>query len=61
MEELGGFNLKIVLALFIVWTFTALVLAKGVKIIGKVSWFTATIPYLIIVVLFIRGSDHQPI
>jgi hypothetical protein len=31
------------------------VLVKGVEVMGKIAWFTGTVPYLIIVVLFVRG------
>ncbi|KAH7701167.1 SNF-5 protein [Aphelenchoides avenae] len=55
MDSFGGFNLKVILALFVAWAITALVLAKGVKTMGKVSPFTATIPYVIIAILFVRS------
>ncbi|KAF7639037.1 hypothetical protein Mgra_00001564 [Meloidogyne graminicola] len=55
LNELGGINLKVTLALAIAWILTASVLVKGVKIMGKISYFTATIPYIIIIILFIRG------
>uniref|UniRef100_A0A914I652 Uncharacterized protein n=1 Tax=Globodera rostochiensis TaxID=31243 RepID=A0A914I652_GLORO len=51
----GGLNWKAAAALCAAWIITALVLVKGVKMMGKVSYFTATVPYAIIVVLFIRG------
>uniref|UniRef100_A0A915LC92 RING-type domain-containing protein n=1 Tax=Meloidogyne javanica TaxID=6303 RepID=A0A915LC92_MELJA len=55
LDQFGGINLKVALALAIAWTLTGLVLVKGVKMMGKISYFTATIPYVIIVILFIRG------
>lgn len=55
MDFLGGFNTKVVLALGIAWIITALVLVKGVKMIGKISGFTASVPYLFILILFIRS------
>ncbi|KAL7076769.1 hypothetical protein ACQ4LE_003942, partial [Meloidogyne hapla] len=55
LNEFGGINLKVALALAIAWLLTGLVLVKGVKMMGKISYFTATIPYVIIVILFIRG------
>lgn len=55
MNEFGGFNIKVVAALAIAWIMTGLVLVKGVKMIGKISGFTATVPYVIIVLLFVRG------
>jgi cytosine/uracil/thiamine/allantoin permease len=35
MDELGGLNLKVVVALAVAWILTALVLVKGVKMMGK--------------------------
>uniref|UniRef100_A0A915D528 Uncharacterized protein n=1 Tax=Ditylenchus dipsaci TaxID=166011 RepID=A0A915D528_9BILA len=55
MDSLGGLNPKVVIALAVAWILTGLVLVKGVKMIGKISGFTATVPYVIIVILFIRG------
>jgi SNF family Na+-dependent transporter len=55
MEDLGYLNTKVMLALGIAWVITALCLIRGVKWIGRISLFTATFPYFIIAVLFIRG------
>lgn len=55
MDTLGGINPKVLIALAAAWIMTALVLVKGVKMIGKISGFTATVPYFIIVLLFARG------
>ncbi|PIO75237.1 sodium-dependent proline transporter domain protein [Teladorsagia circumcincta] len=65
-EETGAFNWEIFVALLTAWTITCLSLIRGVSIIGKISFLTATMPYLIIgndcrgvifiqVVMFIRG------
>lgn len=55
MDTLGGLNYKVVGALAVAWIMTALVLVKGVKMIGRISGFTATVPYIIIIMLFARG------
>lgn len=55
MDTFGGFNSKVVIALLLAWIMTALVLVKGVKMIGKISGFTATVPYIIIAILFVRS------
>ena len=55
MDNLDGLNFKLVIGYFVAWTITALVLMKGVKMIGRVSFFTATIPYLISAILFVRS------
>jgi hypothetical protein len=43
IDETGGFNMKVVMALAVAWTLTCLVLVKGVKVMGKISMFTATV------------------
>lgn len=55
MDELGGLNYKVAGCLAVAWILTALVLLKGVKMMGKIAPYSATIPYIIIVLLFIRG------
>lgn len=55
MDTFGGFNFKVVVALLLAWIMTGLVLVKGVKMIGKISGFTATVPYVIIAILFVRS------
>ncbi len=55
MESLGSLSTQLVIALFIAWIITALGLIKGVHSIGAITYFTATLPYLVIVVLFVRG------
>ncbi|KAK0427487.1 hypothetical protein QR680_010255 [Steinernema hermaphroditum] len=55
MDEFGGLNLKAVIALAIAWILTALCLIKGVKWIGRIALFTATVPYVIICILFVRS------
>jgi solute carrier family 6 amino acid transporter-like protein 5/7/9/14 len=53
--ELGGFDYKIPLALLLSWLVVFLCLCKGVKSSGKVVYFTATFPYLILIALLING------
>nr|CAD2193292.1 unnamed protein product [Meloidogyne enterolobii] len=55
LSEFGGLSLKMVISLGLAWLFTTLVLVKGVEVMGKIAWFTGTTPYIIIVILFIRG------
>lgn len=55
MDELGGMNWKVLIALALAWLITALVLLKGVKMIGRAAIVTATVPYVIIVILFVRS------
>ncbi|XP_028399935.1 sodium- and chloride-dependent GABA transporter 1-like isoform X2 [Dendronephthya gigantea] len=55
IDEIGDFRWKICLALFFAWTCVFLCLFKGVKTSGKVVWVTATMPYIVLFILFIRG------
>lgn len=52
---LGPISIRNVIFLFITWVIIYLCLRKGVKSSGKVVYFTATFPYLMLIVLFIRG------
>lgn len=51
----GVFNWRVLIALAVVWTITALALSQGVKLIGKLAYITATLPYIIISILFVRS------
>ncbi|GMT01331.1 hypothetical protein PENTCL1PPCAC_23505, partial [Pristionchus entomophagus] len=50
-----GYNWKIAGLLTFCWLLTALGLWKGVKWLGRISMVTATVPYLIILILLGRG------
>ncbi|XP_071088903.1 sodium- and chloride-dependent glycine transporter 2-like [Haliotis cracherodii] len=54
-EDLGGFSLKNTMCLFLTWLLIFFSLKKGIKSSGKVVYFTATFPYVIMLVLLIRG------
>ncbi|XP_072014775.1 sodium- and chloride-dependent glycine transporter 1-like [Amphiura filiformis] len=55
MNDTGGLVWQLVLCLIIAWVVTYLCMIKGIDSIGKVVYFTATFPYVILVILFIRG------
>uniref|UniRef100_A0A915ENE3 Sodium-and chloride-dependent glycine transporter 2 n=1 Tax=Ditylenchus dipsaci TaxID=166011 RepID=A0A915ENE3_9BILA len=55
IDSFGGLNPKLVIAYLFAWMTTAVVLCKGVKLMGKVAYFTSTVPYLIIIALFVRS------
>ncbi|WKX94246.1 hypothetical protein Q1695_011475 [Nippostrongylus brasiliensis] len=53
--EGGTFNWEIFVAYVFAWIITGIILLKGVAVIGKASFVTATLPYVLIVILLIRG------
>jgi NSS family neurotransmitter:Na+ symporter len=54
-SHLGSIRLPIVGGLALVWVFIYLSLFKGVETLGKIVYFTVIIPWLIIVVMVVRG------
>uniref|UniRef100_A0A6A7FYT7 Transporter n=3 Tax=Hirondellea gigas TaxID=1518452 RepID=A0A6A7FYT7_9CRUS len=55
-HDMGGFQLHVVVALAVAWLIVYLVLIKGVDSFGKVVYFTATFPYLILLVLLVKAA-----
>uniref|UniRef100_A0A672HEI8 Transporter n=1 Tax=Salarias fasciatus TaxID=181472 RepID=A0A672HEI8_SALFA len=55
VEELGGMRWELALCLLLSWIICYFCVWKGVKSTGKVVYFTATFPYLMLAVLLIRG------
>ncbi|RXN15626.1 sodium- and chloride-dependent GABA transporter 2-like protein [Labeo rohita] len=55
IEEIGKIKWEIVLCLIAVWIICYFSIWKGVKSTGKVVYFTATFPYVMLLVLLIRG------
>ncbi|KAL4221042.1 hypothetical protein ACF0H5_019304 [Mactra antiquata] len=55
VEEPGQLRWQLVLTLFAAWTVVFLCLIKGIKSSGKVMYVAATMPYLLLLVLLIRG------
>ncbi|XP_064119568.1 sodium-dependent neutral amino acid transporter B(0)AT3-like isoform X2 [Macrobrachium nipponense] len=49
------FNWKIAICLLMAWFLTYLCMAKGIASSGKVVYVTATFPYLVLVIFFVRG------
>ena len=52
---LGGLHSPLVITLFIAWLIIGLSIVKGVKSSGKTMYVTATVPYIILAILFARG------
>jgi solute carrier family 6 amino acid transporter-like protein 5/7/9/14 len=55
-ENYGGLRWQLVLCLLGAWIIVCLCLIKGVQSSGKVVYFTALFPYLVLVILLIKGA-----
>ncbi|XP_038630620.1 sodium- and chloride-dependent neutral and basic amino acid transporter B(0+)-like [Scyliorhinus canicula] len=55
MDETGEIVWYLALCQLLVWLMVGAALSKGVKSSGKVVYFTATFPYVILTILLIRG------
>lgn len=59
IDDMGSLSWKLVMCLFFAWFLVFLCLAKGVQSSGKVVYFTATFPYLVLTILLIRGATLE--
>ncbi|XP_026230435.1 sodium- and chloride-dependent GABA transporter 3-like [Anabas testudineus] len=55
IEELGSVRWDLALCLLVCWVFCYFSIWKGVRSSGKVAYFTATFPYVMLLILLIRG------
>ncbi|KAJ3597859.1 hypothetical protein NHX12_001375 [Muraenolepis orangiensis] len=55
IEDTGGMHLGQVLCLLLAWIITFLFILRGVKSTGKVVYFTAIFPYVVLFIYLIRG------
>ncbi|XP_070791442.1 sodium- and chloride-dependent glycine transporter 2 [Pituophis catenifer annectens] len=55
IEYPGEIRWPLALSLFLAWAIVYASLAKGIKTSGKVVYFTATFPYVVLIILLIRG------
>ncbi|XP_054451911.1 sodium- and chloride-dependent betaine transporter-like [Anoplopoma fimbria] len=55
IEELGSVRWELALCLLACWVFCYFSIWKGVRSSGKVVYFTATFPYLMLLILLVRG------
>lgn len=55
IENIGHIQWKICLCLLLAWILVVLFVSKGIKSTGKVAYFTATFPYVMLTVLVVRG------
>eukprot|EP00076_Gallus_gallus_P045903 XP_025011441.1 sodium-dependent serotonin transporter-like [Gallus gallus] len=56
LYNVGGIRWQLLLCLFLIFTIVYFSLWKGVKTSGKVVWVTATLPYLVLLILLLRGA-----
>ncbi|PIK54916.1 putative sodium- and chloride-dependent GABA transporter 2 [Apostichopus japonicus] len=55
IDDVGGVRWELLGCLVLSWVLTYFCIWKGVRQTGKIVWFTALIPYIILTVLLIRG------
>ena len=55
INEPGALNVKLTVSLLIAWVLVYFCIWRGIRTTGKVVYVTATIPYVILVIFFIRG------
>ncbi|XP_051789452.1 sodium- and chloride-dependent creatine transporter 1 [Erpetoichthys calabaricus] len=55
LETPGSINWEVMLCLMATWIIVYFCVWKGVKSTGKIVYFTATFPYVVLIILLIRG------
>ncbi|KAL4226537.1 hypothetical protein ACF0H5_014522 [Mactra antiquata] len=55
VDDVGSPRWQNVLVLLLAWTICFLCLIRGIKTTGKVVYFTAVFPYILLLILFFRG------
>ncbi|XP_065356097.1 sodium- and chloride-dependent glycine transporter 1 [Calliphora vicina] len=55
IDEIGTVQWQLFLAVLIAWIMVYVCIIKGIETVGKVVYFTATFPFIILFILFIRG------
>ncbi|WAR13044.1 S6A17-like protein [Mya arenaria] len=55
LDSPDGIKWKMLLCLIFAWTIVYACIWKGIKSSGKVVYFTATFPYIVLIIFFVRG------
>ncbi|CAG0895647.1 unnamed protein product [Cyprideis torosa] len=55
IDDMGEVRIELLISLFLAWVIVFCCLCKGVKSSGRVVYFSATFPYLVLFILLIRG------
>lgn len=59
LDETGVVVWPLALCLLLAWIMVAAALFKGIKSSGKVVYFSATFPYIILIILVVRGATLE--
>jgi len=59
IDDHSGFAWKISLCLLLAWIVVALCMLRGIQTTGKVVYFTATFPYLVLLIFVIKGCTLE--
>ncbi|XP_076344345.1 sodium- and chloride-dependent GABA transporter 1-like isoform X2 [Tachypleus tridentatus] len=55
IDDIGSVRMELVLLLLLAWVLVYMVIWRGLHQSGKIIWFTALFPYVLLLVLFGRG------
>jgi len=55
ISNLGEIRWKLCLCLLLAWILVIIFVSRGIRSTGKVAYFTATFPYLMLTILVVRG------